>query len=445
MANQNKEINIECDVKDYLSIGDFTPLQGNLKTKTKEQLQKLKNQIIKYGFSFPVFVCKVAGTNFTMDGHGRDIISVDLKDEGYKFKRPDGVVGYDLPVVYVFAKSKTEAKEKLLALNSSYGKITEEGLFEFLNEKNFELKFNEIKLNLELPELNLRKFEQEYYPAEDGKLDDVPEPQKEAVSKTGDLFLLGSHHRLLCGDSTLKEDVELLMDGKKADMVFTDPPYGIKIVNVKGNIGFGGELGFIGAGGWVDVNAYHPIIGDETTNTALKHYNLCKELGINKFLLWGGNYYTDFLPSSSCWVIWDKREEIPSNNFADCEIAWTNLKAPSRIYKHLWSGLLRKGNRAEELIKRVHPTQKPVGMFKNIINDLKNIWSLFDGFLGSGSTLIACEQTNRICYGMEIDPIYIDVILRRYHNLYPDKEIICLNREYDFDKLFEPELVNAKN
>ena len=84
-----------------------------------------------------------------------------------------------------------------------------------------------------------------------------------------------------------------------------------------------------------------------------------------------------------------------------------------------------------------HPTQKPTRLCIWFINKFKKENDLIvDLFLGSGSTLIACEQTNRICYGMEIDPIYIDVILRRYHNLYPEKEIKCLNRESDFNKLF---------
>jgi hypothetical protein len=154
----DKIIEITCDVKDYLDVGAFTPLQGNLKTKTEDQLRKLKNQIIRYGFSFPLYVCKVGSNNFTMDGHGRDIVTHRLKEEGYRFMKPGGETGYFLPVVYVFAKDKVEAKEKLLALNSSYGTISDEGLEEFLNEKNFEIYLPEIKDDLELPGLDLNKY-----------------------------------------------------------------------------------------------------------------------------------------------------------------------------------------------------------------------------------------------------------------------------------------------
>jgi len=159
MLPVNKIIHINCDVKDYLEIGQFEPLQGNLKDKRPEDLDKLRKIIIEQGFDFPLFVCKVGGKNYTLDGHGRDIITTELKDEGYKFKRPDGVLGYWLPIVYVFAEDKKKAKEKLLYLNSRYGRITEEGLSQFLNENNHQIDFNSIKINLDLPELNLDKLE----------------------------------------------------------------------------------------------------------------------------------------------------------------------------------------------------------------------------------------------------------------------------------------------
>ena len=191
MTTTDKIIPINCDVKDYLEIGEFEPLQGNLKNKTADDLAKLKGIIIAKGFDYPLFVAKISDKNYTLDGHGRDIITSELKEEGYKFKCPDGAVGYWLPVVYVFAVDKKEAKEKLLYLNSRYGKITETGLFEFLNEKNYELNFEDIKLKVDLPELSLRD---EYFqnpnfkPAtenEQGKLD---EKKKVTCPNCGEIF-----------------------------------------------------------------------------------------------------------------------------------------------------------------------------------------------------------------------------------------------------------------
>jgi len=215
-------------------------------------------------------------------------------------------------------------------------------------------------------------------------------------------------HRLMCGDSTKREDVEKLMDGKKADMVFTDPPYGIDVVGGGGDKAYGK----IGGENIVKSKTYSTVIGDDTTETAKKSYQLCKELDIKNIIVWGGNYFTDFLPPSRCWIIWDKEN---TGNFADVEIAWTSFGTGARLYHWLWNGLSRKGERKAELTSRVHPTQKPVGLFGNILNDFsKENEIIVDLFGGSGSTLIACEQLNRICFMCELDPIYCDVIVQRW-------------------------------
>ena len=155
-----KLIEIKCDCKDYLDVNKFTSLQNNLKDKTEDQLNKLKNMIVKYGFSFPLFVwLSKDNTNYIMDGHGRDYICSQLVKEGYLFKHKDGSESTLLPIVYVDAKSKREAKEKLLALNSSYGKITHEGLYEYVNEPGAEIDFGLIKDDLELHDIDTEKFD----------------------------------------------------------------------------------------------------------------------------------------------------------------------------------------------------------------------------------------------------------------------------------------------
>ena len=134
---------------------------------------------------------------------------------------------------------------------------------------------------------------------------------------------------------------------------------------------------------------------------------------IPQLLFWGGNYFTKFLPSSRCWLIWDKKGREWNDNFSDCEIVWTNTNKPSKIFRQVWMGLIQEGKKE----KRVHPTQKPIQTIAKMMNYLseKNIIVL-DLFGGSGSTLVACEQTNRICYMMEIDERYTDVIRKRYTN-----------------------------
>jgi len=197
-------------------------------------------------------------------------------------------------------------------------------------------------------------------------------------------------------------------------IIITDPPYGIDIVN-SSNVGITAKTGFgkVGIKGLVKAGNYSKVIGDD------KSFDPTFLLGLTeKIILWGANNYASKLPDNSHWIVWDKKAEVGAdhNNFSDCELAWTNIKQKSvRIYRYLWSGLLRTGNRKEELSKRIHPTQKPVGLLTDIIKDYtKENDIVLDLFLGSGSTLIAAEKTGRICYGMELDPRYIDVIVKRY-------------------------------
>ena len=221
-------------------------------------------------------------------------------------------------------------------------------------------------------------------------------------------------HRLICGDSTDITVIDRLMDGVKADMVMTDAPYGVSAVNSEGTV-----IGY-GENHLAERGKYAPIIGDDTTETAQQAYDLLSQI-CDKLILWGGNYFLDFLPSSDGWLIWDKRGESGiRNNFADGEMAWCSFHTPIRIYHQLWNGMIREG----EHEKRVHPTQKPVRMLSEILKDFsKENEVIVDVFGGSGSTLIACEQLNRKCYMAELDPKYCDVIIQRYENFTDQKAV----------------------
>jgi hypothetical protein len=227
----------------------------------------------------------------------------------------------------------------------------------------------------------------------------------------GDLFEIGEH-RLLCGSSIDSDAVLRLINNNKIDLVFTDPPYGISVVQgskVGGDKGFGN----VGGGKIVKSKVYSEIIGDDTTDTAREFYSTCISLGMGNFIIWGGNYFTDFLTPSMCWIVWDKEN---TGNFADVELAWTSFNKSAKLYKWQWNGMIRKGDKNIEGKTRVHPTQKPVGLFGDIFNDFEfNI--CFDGFLGSGSTMVAAHQLKRKCYGMELDPKYCQVIIDRMKKL----------------------------
>jgi DNA modification methylase len=235
---------------------------------------------------------------------------------------------------------------------------------------------------------------------------DVPDGGIETDIVLGDLFEIGEH-RLLCGDSTCSDTVVKLMDGQKADMVFTDPPYGIKVVKSE----------MVGANfGIAKKGKYSEVIADDTTETAKEFYDNCVSLEMNNFIIWGGNYFTDFLPFSDGWLIWNKRAGTDiRNTFADGEMAWCSFHTPIRIYDQLWNGMIREG----EKDKRVHPTQKPIRMLSEIIIDHIKGNLIFDGFLGSGAIMVASHQLKRKCYGMELDPKYCQVIVDRMIKLDP--------------------------
>jgi len=147
------KIDIRCTGTENISLDAFTELQGNLKELSNENYEKLKASLIKYGFCFPVFCWKDGKTFFTMDAHQRVKTLTKLRSEGYTIP--------DLPTVYIEAKDKIEAKELLFQLNSNYGKMTQDGVYEFLNEPGFEL-LPEILNDVDLPEFDVDAFNQSF-------------------------------------------------------------------------------------------------------------------------------------------------------------------------------------------------------------------------------------------------------------------------------------------
>ena len=249
--------------------------------------------------------------------------------------------------------------------------------------------------------------------------DDTPPIPETPVTRLGDLWLLGNH-RVLCGDALSVEAVSRVCGPTLPQLVFTDPPYGANIVKTRkgskdrGKIGSGAKTRFgkIGTGNFVKTTWYEPVIGDEGTGVAKAAVKACLDLKIPVLIFWGGNYYASALPDSSCWIVWDKRDGITPNDFADCELAWTNRKTAVRKFAHTWSGLLKASEKNQ---RRVHPTQKPVALAEWCFERYgAGAGTVLDLFLGSGSTLIACQKTDRACVGLELSPAYVDVIVNRW-------------------------------
>ena len=194
------------------------------------------------------------------------------------------------------------------------------------------------------------------------------------------------------------------------DALLTDPPYGIgESAGKNKSRSVLAEAKDYGHSQWDNhpINPLHLLIIREDSEHQI---------------IFGGNFYE--LPATSCYLVWDK--ENGKNDFADCELAWTNLKKAVRIIKHQWHGMIRKDHE-----ERFHPTQKPVGVMEWCICHFPdNCQTIFDPFGGSGSTLIACEKMERKCYMMEIDPGYCDVIVKRWEAFTSKQaELIVQNNE----------------
>lgn len=235
---------------------------------------------------------------------------------------------------------------------------------------------------------------------------DESEPPK---SKLGESYQLG-RHRVMCGDSTDKASVELLMDGVKADMVFTDPPYGIDLDTDNTKI----SSGWTGVVKGATNKKYSKVINDDVVYDSS---HIFRDFGyVKEIFLWGANYFADTLPNltKSSWIVWDKTNDATIYTIgSEFELLWSRQKHRQEIIRTRWAGAM--GTETQDIKKRTHPTQKPLECLTPIINKYsKDNSAVIDLFLGSGSTLIACEQTDRTCYGMELDPKYVDVIRKRY-------------------------------
>jgi site-specific DNA-methyltransferase (adenine-specific)/modification methylase len=185
--------------------------------------------------------------------------------------------------------------------------------------------------------------------------------------------------------------------------VVTDPPYGISYSPAGGGRGFRSKDGRPIPKTFKDAGVL--VRGDETPFDPTP----VLDLGLPT-VLFGGNHYASRLPDSPTWLVWDKRVGLPSNDFADCEMAWSNLGGPARVFPHRWMGLMRDSERGQP---RVHPTQKPVTLMVWVIEKCPP-GTVLDPFVGSGSTIIAAEQLGRRCYAMDIEPRYVQVAKERW-------------------------------
>jgi DNA modification methylase len=210
----------------------------------------------------------------------------------------------------------------------------------------------------------------------------------------GDLFEIGEH-RLLCGDSTDSDAVAKLMINENPSLILSDPPYGIGISGQKKSIAKNPKHN----------RKFHE---DREWDGEVPNLNMLLSFECD-IILWGGNYFVDYITKSKGWICWSKGQD-GQLTMSDGELAWTNIDKPLRIVTV---------NRAS-LGKTVHPTQKPIEVILFSINYSDSKGMIADLFLGSGSTMVASHQLKRKCYGMELDPKYCQVIIDRMKKLDPN-------------------------
>ena len=373
-----------------VSIAKLVPYQNNARTHSPAQIQKLRSSLREFGFVNPVIIDRDYNV---IAGHGRIAAA-----------REEGIT--EVPCVFVDYLTEAQKKAYILAdnrmaMDAGWDEDLLRVELEALEEMGFDLGITGFD-EKELAEL---------FPAEEAKEDDFDvdaELQKPTFTKSGDVWTLG-RHRLVCGDSTKKETYAVLMDGIKANLVITDPPY---------NVNYKGSAGKIKNDNMAN-DAFYQFLLDAFSNTekvmaddaSIYVFHADTEgLNFRRAFADAGSYL------SGC-CIWKKHSLVLGRS----PYQWQHepvLYGWKKKGKHQWyTG--RKESTIWEFDKPKkngdHPTMKPIPLLAYpIMNSSMSNSIVLDPFGGSGSTLIACEQTDRICCTIELDEKFCDVIVKRY-------------------------------
>lgn len=379
-------------------IKDLVEAEYNPRQMTEKQAKDLEASVEKFGLVDPIVVnCNPARKNVIIGGHQRVKIAKRL--------------GFSIVPVYYLDLEEKDEQELNLRLNKNLGE------WDWGMLANFDIE--ELKIaGFENDELAF-KFNIE----PDEKDDEVPEiNEEEIICKLGDIWRLGKH-RLMCGDSIRKEDVEKLMDGKKADMVFTDPPYRMDAQGGS-NQPIGRAAAKLGER-IKDLCEFDPEEFLQTIPIFFKSgimnaYIFCNKDLVPDYLTWARDTGYSFNI-----LFWKKPHAIPLGGNHRPDVEYLLLFRKSAIWNNAVQGVsYSKSLEFGRENSTSHPTMKPVELITNELKISSNKESVVvDTFLGSGSTLIACEKTNRICYGMEIDPKYCDVIVKRWEEYTGEKAV----------------------
>lgn len=408
MAKGVKEVRVAIGDKILVELEDLLEFQGDLKVLSDENYERAKTSILENDFSFCPHVWTSKGKHWLLDGHQRKRTLVRMKKEGYRVPK--------LPAIQVRAPNVQSAKRKVLAAASQYGQVTDKGLFDFLTEN--QIPASELQATYNFPDIEMPEFVDAHFrsPAQDGSDDEIPDPPKTSKIRHGDIFLLGNH-RLMCGDSTSEADCDRLLGGIKADMLFTDPPYG---VNYEG-------------GHFQNKVKREKLAGDHSSEIYGRFMPLVPSLVDGPCYTWFA--FTQCRPTIEAieaigemhaLLIWNKTNAT----YAAINAQYKQRHEPCIYWKPKGSTLRWSGPTDECTVwdiardprNDLHPTQKPVALAERAISNHEAV-TVLDLFGGSGSTMIAAEKLGRHCYMMEMNPVYCDVIIARWEQFTGGKAV----------------------
>jgi len=375
----NKEINIV-----YKKLSELKPYENNPRINDAS-VDAVANSIEEFGFKVPMVIDK---DGVIITGHTRykaaqklgleevpTILADDLNDEQIKaYRIADNKVGENSEWEF------TKLKKELDAIKD-------------LDMTDFNIDMDEINSQIAAMKKNTTEIKEDDFDV-DAEIEKIEEPK----SKLGDIYKLGNH-RLMCGDSTKEKDVKKLINGNKIDILLTDPPYNINYVGVKDKRKIKNDK-----------------MSDEDFIKFLEKSLLKTEMAYI-FCSWQYSHLfrkamENLKMAPKSMIIWNKIN--PAQNldkyFKQHEIIW--------YYGEFGGEKTLRGDIWECKRQRniLHPTMKPIELLSMILNDNPKKELIYDAFGGSGSTLIACEQLDRKCYMMELDPKYVDVIIKRWED-----------------------------
>ena len=377
-----------------LSVDALRPAAYNPRKKLKagdKEYEKIKNSILEFGYVEPIIV------NYDMTvigGHQRLTV---LKDLGYT----------EVQCVEVHIEDENKVKALNIALNKITGAWNEQllaALIVDLQAANFNTDFT----GFEAPEIEQLFSKVHNKDIKEDDFDVEAQLQKPTMSQAGDVWLLG-RHRLVCGDSTLPETYTKLMDGKRANLVLTDPPYNVDVEETAGKI----------KNDNMPDEDFYKFLFAMFVNV---EQNMERDASIyvfhadSKGLIFRQAFHDAGFYLSGC-CIWKKNALVLGRSpyqwqHEPCLFGW-KLGGKHQWYSDRKQTTIWEYDRPKS--SKEHPTMKPVALMAYPIqNSCMSNCIVLDPFLGSGSTLIACEETNRICYGIELDEKFADVIVRRY-------------------------------